>query len=565
MTSTSTPSTTTTLATKEMALIRQYALQTGFLKKIFTSGGAFTAAQLTSEFRAVLKLAGVPLTTGELVTLDTLQIVLAGGAVVSSIAQGAQTAELITEGAAGAAGVVQLLSDLGFIDHYAADAIGLGLNAAMVIGSAGTNVIADIGLVISLITCTVDAVTTATGSKDLANSMAYNAMVAGIQAYIKTTIKPQYDYAAIQLRDFQDGKLNYFDSIANIALNAPYAFKSFFPGLSTYFPSWMTAVLTVTGTGVAGGWANNTTTVNTQTAKFVSLVTTKQQVESTLFNLALLKPLQAFENYFSVSNGISLHAISVLVMLLSVGVKGAVACGTDFNVLSACVKLGVTPSVLGDDWVFKGLLKNENVLSDWKSTLPYYPLTEAYVPEVKTGGVVINGKVGITTAQQSQINARAALVKRQLAMQALDDNGDMESLIQIPEARALLIRWATLKTPTVISQTAAEKMIHDSIAAVGSPTAKTLDFSDYWKALSVAKEMSKSNLFADEQSILLDFGSIDAILDAVDKAHTFVFIKALNRLARFNIAQATGIPANRLQSRTDSQGNVSYYDGGIVK
>lgn len=552
-----------------LAQIRAAAVQSGFFKKIFTGGNAFTTAELTMELRQVLQLAGVKLPTEALVTLDSIQIVLAGGAFISDASSGVgflaatgQGASLLADGAVGLAGVSQLLTDIGLLDHTTSDVIGLGVNAALVITSGGANILADIGLVVSLFSCTVDLITSASGNQQASQALASQAMLAGLRSYINQTIQPQYNYAATQLAAYKNGTANYFDVIGNIALQSPYAFKSFFPGLAVYFPTWMTEVVSVTGFGVTSGWLDSDVETRTVSQKFTKLVATKQQVESTLFNVALAKPLQAFESYFSISEGISLPAVTTLIMLLSMTARGALTgIGTNLNVLGSCIRLGITPTVLGDDWVFKGFLKNETVPSNWKETLPYQPLTEPYIPAPTISNTIINGRPATSPTSQAQQDAHDALIQRQLLMQSLDEAGDMESLIQIPEAYARLVQWASLKQSTSFGQSAAETAILNSVAAVGAVTPKTLDFSDYWKALGVAKTMQEANLFADEVNLILDFGNYDAILEGVNRAYTFVLLKALNKLAKLNISRGTGITVNRLQSRTDTQGLTTYYQG----
>lgn len=571
-----------TQAQVNLERVRQAAVTSGIFKKIFSAGNSsLTTAQLLSMFKQICQVAGIQVPHDVLITLDTMQLLLAGGAVASDIAVGASLATTVGDSANAVYAGVQLMAELGLVDHTTADVIGLGVNAVLVVSSAGANVGADIGLMLSIMVCEMDYVaSTEATDPQVLKAWVWNTVNKAVADYATKNLKPQYDHAADLLAQYKSGKLNYFDAIADVAIQAPYAFKGFFPGLASYFPSWITDTLTATASSTSqsefnafftpykvlmGADAQTAYTENaTLVRQFSKVVTTKQQVESVLFNVVLAKPMQEFEKYFSVSNGISLHAMSVLLMVLSMlnPKQGAVSAGTDFSVFNICALLGLTPSILGDTWVFKGFLKNEAEPSDWKSTLPYPPLTEKYVPAPHTGGVIINGHVNLSANQATQKAAHDTLVAKQIAMQKLDEAGDMETLLQIPEARALLKRWATLRTPTPLAQSAAEKAVRDSIASVGAVAPKKIDFSDYWKGLSATQQMLKANLFSDEKSLILDFGDLDAILERVDRVYTFVLYKTLNRLALKSIAAGTGIPANRLQPRIASNGAVSYYDGG---
>jgi hypothetical protein len=552
-------------AVNTLTLIRQAANQSGFAKKIFTQGASgLSAAQVTMEFRQLLVLAGVAVPKELAVSLDAAQIILAGGAIANDFARGAATLQCVGDISTGVAGLAALFGDLGLIDHQLADFASLGANVALALSSGGANVLADIGAVISLFNVVGDLATDFGGSDDVARMEAMKGLSQAIKQYYASAIKPQIDFASIQAAAYQSGKLNYFDFVANIATHSPIEFQSFFPQLSTYFPSWMwdTMGATFRSVGTSSGWFSDSVDVETKTLSFRKLAASHAQIESVLFNHLLAEPLQAFESFFEISNGISIKALSVLSMILNGGVNGDVRITQDFNVLKACLLLGVTPSILGDDFAFKGFVKNENIPNEWDKDLPYTPMTIPMPRVFNSGGLVINGVVSESPQERTSKKQVAELVAFQKYLQHLDATGNIEALVKIPEGLAILKRWASIRHSESFGMTNAGRLIENSKQIAGvlpSLDPKSVDFSDYWKCLGVAKKMQESNLFSDGNYDLVNFGNLDDILKQVKDAFNFVVSKNLNRLARQNVSKSVGIPFNQLATRTDSKKNLIFY------
>jgi hypothetical protein len=153
--------------------------------------------------------------------------------------------------------------------------------------------------------------------------------------------------------------------------------------------------------------------------------------------------MEPFESFKTVAPVISIEALSVLALIMSTGTSGDCKVPFNFDILSYMNLLSITPSVLGDDWLFKGLQRNENDIADWASHLPYQPLTMPMVQPVSSSGIEVNDEPYFTPAQIAQNAQAAQLVALQTQMQALDEAGDIDSLMQIPEAVAMLKQWAS--------------------------------------------------------------------------------------------------------------------------
>lgn len=413
--------------------IQQAAQTTGLARKVFTQGNSgVSGGQLVMEFQQVLKLAGINLTVPETVTLGTVQIALAGGAIANDFETGVATLQCVGDIGIGVAGVSEILSALGIIDTTVADFIGLATDLALVFASGGANVLADIGAVFQTIKCAIDVGPALFGSSAQAKADATRQL----QAIVTSETAPQIQNTALLLKEYALGSVNLFDMIGEIALNDPTQFATAFPGLAIVFPSWFAENYSQTVT--SSGWFSSKT--DTETETIYKLITTRTQVQDVLVETYLTKPMQDFESFETIAPIISLQAASVLSLILSSGSGGDVTMGFNFNVVGTMIALGVTPSILGDDWLFKGLQRNEKDLANWQDFLPYPPLTLPYVQKVNAG-VQVNGVDSFTADEAAQNASAQSLINLQLLMQKLDDNGDIESLMKIPEAVTMLSRY----------------------------------------------------------------------------------------------------------------------------
>ncbi len=430
-----------TKAYPQLQIIRDASAQSGFLKRIFTQGAnGISPAQITMEMRVLLRLSGIEIPTGVLIGLDTAQIILAGGAVARDLATGLSTLQLVGDVTMGVGGVALLLSDLGLLDPEVADFASLGSNLALAIASSGANVLADIGVVLSLIACVGDVGRNLFGSPQDAELQARRALAFNVRNYLIPEIKA----ASEVVHAYSKGVINVFDLIGQIATKAPYEFPSLFPGIAAFFPSWVP--ITLVGRGKSSGlWSDST-------AEYTAVLFLNQiklgDLKAELIDEYLVKPMLPFEQFRTVAPVISLTAVSVLAMLLATSTKGDIAVTFDFNILGAMRGLGLTPSKLGDDWLFKGLQRNETDLSDWDHHLPYPPITLSYVRHASSG-VEINGVPSLSANEATQDAQAGELEKLQRRMQHLDAMGDIESLLKIPEAVAMLKRWATVHVEPV--------------------------------------------------------------------------------------------------------------------
>lgn len=556
------------ISNTSLQILRTSASASGLARRAFSPGAqGLTAAQITMELRQLLKLSGIDVPQNVLVSIDSLQAILAGGQIVGDIAVGAATLQVVGDATNFVSAGLQIMSDLGIggdATNQLADAASLASNVLLVISSGGLNILADIGAVISLINVVGDLSRDLFGSHDDAVRDAQRQLAIAMNQQLANYLNPQIQSASQSIRDYQNGSINYFDLIGNIALTAPVTFERFFPAISRYFPSWVYIKISATVTGSSSGLFSSSTDTQSTSKTFVSLLTNRSQVESVLFNYLIGQPMQSFKSFFNVSPGISLRAISVMSMILSSGTHGDVKIMQNFDLISACIYLGITPSVLGDSYLFKGLDKNELETDRWKEVLPYAPYTLPAADYSGNSGVVINGQEVLSSSEQKRKCYRDSLTQLQLRMQYLDSIGDIESLVKIPEAVAILKSWATFHPNHVLSTIPNAFDYFDPLQSglnmtpfYTDPT--QINISDYWKCLGIASQMIKASLFSDAGNILASMGDLDDIQAVLKTAHQFIFAKKMNLMAQKNVSQYLGIPFTLMQSRLTKNGTKVFF------
>lgn len=570
-----------TISNSTLKSLRILASQSGFAKKIFSQGAqGLSAAQVSMELRQLLVLAGVDLPKEILVTLDTAQAILAGGTFVSDINTGEAALQCVGDASNFLSAGLAILSDLGIggeVTKQLADAAALGSNVALAISSCGANVLADIGAIISLINVVGDLGRDFFGSHDAAVMDAKQKLRDALNSQVTAFLDPQLKFASQAASDYQAGALNYFDFVGGIALNSPVSFKRFFPGLACYFPSWIQINISASATGVSSGLFGNQTDTESQTVSFMQLLTNKTQVQSVLFNYYIGTPLSCFESFFSISPGISLRALSCLSMILSTGTKGDVKIDQNFDLIAALKALSITPGILGDTYLFKGLDKNELETDQWKNVLPYTPYTLPKPQYAGGSGIVINGYESLTPKEVCDRKYQTDLKNLQCYMQYLDSIGDIDSLLKIPEAVAILNSWATFHPRHILGMSANDPFDHfrtssqpvngirrpNSMVDVRMPDVfqdgNTIDISDYWRGLGMAKQMLASNLFQDQNVAIRSLGNLDEIETLTKRVHSFIIAKNMNMMGRLNVAKYMGIAPNQLGSRLTKNNTRIFY------
>jgi hypothetical protein len=338
--------------------IRDRAKQSGLAYKLFTQGAqGMSPTQVTQNLRQILAACGVQIPRDAIIPLDVAQVILSGGVVVNGLEEGLSIAQLSNPAMVAVSALSGLLSDLGIIDKLGGDLIGLGVNAALAVSSCGLNILADIGVILSLISVIGDIVSGAlTGSQEKADSEARKNLKALLDGYVSN----QYNYAASQVAAFNQGGINYFDAIGNIGRNSPYVFKNFFPELGVYFPDFETVRLTAQGKD--SGWFGDKT--GSASYELREALIRRAPLQAALVDHFISTPLREYYRDFQNVRTISVRACATLSMIQSLSLKGPAPIPANFNVLNAMMGLGVTPYILGDEWFFVGGAKGQEMGSE---------------------------------------------------------------------------------------------------------------------------------------------------------------------------------------------------------
>jgi hypothetical protein len=558
-------------------------------KALFSPGAssAMNDAQIASAIHGLIRLSGLPVPESVNISLDGAQMLLAGGVFVTDLNTGATLAQCASPLALTIGGLTSLMSDLGILDDQFADFASLAVNGILAISSGGVNILADIGAVIALIQCIGDAVKDLFGDHDAAVAQAKQALGQAVHAFID----PQIAYGAQQISLYNQGRLNVFDLIGNIALNAPYVFPNYFPGLACYFPS---QIITISVTRTSDGLFGSSS--DTESYSFKELVISRIAIQDVLIQQYLIQPMQGFEAQHG-TNCISLRALSVLALILQLGGRSDFVIGYDFDVLTALRSLGITPGILGDTWLFQGLSDSraqngidETPQFDPDSMLPYLPRTlpAAMVPpnQPEYAQITYNGEPA-----QPQMTAQVKYAQNLKAFQQdliiADQGGFIDDLYANPEARAMMQDWAKIWVkPSWADDGSTQEPLNLLLKQGSTPISQqpwfvfdgpathytkqvdqyirsnyVIDLSDYWKCLSTLNTMLKANLFADpsSQARLYAMGAVDNIDALYKSAHLFFLAKNINLIAQNNVAGYIGAPnGSSLQKAYDTLGNPTY-------
>ena len=600
-------------AIKTLADIRAIAKQTGFAAKIFRQGAiGLTPAQLTQQFRQILNLAGIDLPKGAIITLDVVQVVLAGGVLTNSIALGKSIQQCANPIGLTISAVTGLLADIGIMSPAISNVVSLGVNVMLIISSGGANILAWIGAAMSLFAVALDIGHGLFGNAEEAIAESKKMLVREVNGRFNS----QKSYALAQVALYNDGKINPFDMIGNIAHNSPMLIKDFMPELKSYFPSWVQTTITVTATsqGLFSDESHSESFTFPQ-----SLVTDDGQISRVLIKKYILEPMKGYEKDFIPSDQISLSALTTLVMLTATTSGEIPLIGFDYDVVSVCRVLGITPYILGDDWVFEGRWSRATDAPFNKdSSLPYSPIT---LPEAKfqsSGAkIVVNGK-----RIDRDLDYAAKLKSFQYSLYLADRQSDMDTLAKNPEGMAILKRWGKLninptwpvkrqnvimgniRSPNPQQLTVDQQGIYTDIGVYAKvsygekkpftgefeptnlklkngcspisdqpwfelnyavvygnndPTYREyirnnylIDLSDYMKCLSTVSMMQKAEIFkkTGDADFVNAVGSLEKINNNFDVAYKFVLYKSMNQVSRNNIAEYIGVDPQNLQSRT---------------
>ena len=189
--------------------LRKTALGVRFTKTIFTNPSSISAKQATQ----VLKTLGYKIPEGVEVAVDAAQIITSGQAAIEGY-QAATTANEINAsvnaGASATRALTSIAEDQNLIDSDSASLIKISTSVAMIVASGGTDVKAWVSLCL-------DLASVGAGKQALAN---YEAIMNAQEKY-RGRITPQAKILGDTFKDFQEKKISIYGVIAKMAVETP--------------------------------------------------------------------------------------------------------------------------------------------------------------------------------------------------------------------------------------------------------------------------------------------------------------------------------------------------------
>lgn len=189
-------------------------------------------AQITS----LLIAAGIPINSSTRIGVDSAQIIMSGGAVVEGIENSATIQALLSPATSVINATLDIMDSVGLLKKSspAGYACNFGVALAMVVATGGTNVIADLGLIFTVL----GQLFAPTKPVDIAAIESQLAAQAANQAkawWVDTTTK-EANAAASIFGQYHNGQVSIFEAIASVAQSAPELFLNYFPDYNTFVP-----------------------------------------------------------------------------------------------------------------------------------------------------------------------------------------------------------------------------------------------------------------------------------------------------------------------------------------
>lgn len=213
-------------------------------KNLYLNPDSMTPSSIVS----LLSMTGLKIPKSVAIGVDFAQLYIAGGAIASDIQTGASIGSFFMPSALAVSAGVGILEQAGLMDPKspAAQILTLGTDAAFIISSCGTNVLADIKGVMDL--CSALQGPNVSAAATMAAKQ-------GLISYMQNREKTQVDAFSKHFADFQSGKLTALDLMTLTADESPDLFYNYYPQMKTFIPPVkmiLTSTATVSGKNAFG-------------------------------------------------------------------------------------------------------------------------------------------------------------------------------------------------------------------------------------------------------------------------------------------------------------------------
>lgn len=506
----------------------------------------------------LMRAAGIPIPKEIQVTAATAQLIVAGGAFASNIETSASINSIAKSGAGTIQAAIALATITGLAE--ASDPIvqdlKFGADVALAIASGGTNVLADISVVLD-VTSMVEI------TKMQAQQKAYGKM----NAWMRARRAPQVKALKNNFKKYQEGDLDIFSLMGEVAEESPDFFQTYFPDLKGFIP---TLTFTHTERASKGGMFGTKRSSVSQTIQ--TIVNDHKTVSQGIvlkyggLPLSMFKVIQeegysnleihGFKDSFEANK--SLHSnplsrISIIdMMALSMMPPYISVLSPDFDISNYLAMLELTPhdlgySVLDEASNNPDYFPNE-ISMELKSPIQFYPSQDS---------------------QQSQIVDIQNTQERKM-LKVLDERGDILNLLRDKKAKAIIKEWGTIprffNNQDIITSLRSSKvnMTPELINVLGLNSKNNvflnLDVQQFWAGLSYLESFKKAAFFRMSDLTPFDLGYMKNLIEKKHKKLMYLTVsRQLNKMAKENVADFLEVPINKLRRLSDDNNGLAMY------
>lgn len=382
-----------------------------------------------NQIANILRQIGIPIPQEVQVGLQTAQLIMSGGALVSSISTAQSILQISQASVSTLNAAMGVLQAAGLLDANSifCRTVQTATDAAIVINSGGTNVLADISLVMDIVAAIAFAPDERPQVRQKLDQM--NAQKA--TSWIKMRTQYQLDKAQSLIANYQDKKISMFEFIGEFAIQAGDAFPNYFPEYKAFIPP---KILDVTFSSYGEANYGGFLFIGRQTDVVQRDLTLHIQTTQGITHKDLVRGFVAkfitdpFSPYFMLNavrlsqNTIPFHVLACLSVLSD----DFDYVPQNFNIIPTLQKLLLSPS----DLQYPGFI--DAVTNDTVKD-------ETYAQSgISINGVPLNAKAAARNKKVELDN-----YSRKLALK-YDAEGDILSLTKIPLVGDILRKWGRL-------------------------------------------------------------------------------------------------------------------------
>lgn len=520
-----------------------------------------------NQIANILRQIGVPIPAEVNVGLQTAQLIMSGGALISSISTAKSIMQIGQASVSTINAAMGVLQAAGLLDANSifCRTVQMGADGALVASSGGTNVLADISFVMDIVSAAVFP----PDDRPQAHQMLQQMNIKAAKNWWSDRVKTQSSNRQNLIGKFQNKEISMFEFMGEMALESPDSFLNYFPEMKLFVPPvLMKQCYTSEKDANHGGFLF----VGRQTERvretfcfdYESINVDKRGMVSAFIRKYIYDPFSPYfmlyampKSYVQVygypeKSRVQNHADAIYPRMH----PGHLACLSllsntfdrvedDFDVVPILRTLRLTPSDFGE----------ESLISESTTYSDYY-LNQTVL---KDATVSING-TGYYSESNAAFNKKEALGNYliNLARNA-DSLGDIETLQKIPEVYAILKEWAIM--PYVSPELT--KMIPNLYNVTDKSLAVDYrNIQNFLSVYSVIDFMEKDSYLQSGgiqdqlQSLKSIIPSKQFILDEFEKLQFLSTARFLNVEARSNVAGFFKTTLDKVEFKTKADGTA---------